>query len=506
MKKIVCELCESMEFVKDGGMFICQSCGTKYTLEEAKRMMKEVDGEVSVSAAQAPSADSNKQQIENFLVLAANAFQSCNNKETESYCNKIIELDVTNYKAWFLKGQAIAWQSTYEKTRVSEGANAMRKAYDYAPEEEKKEFAKKSLDAIKNVCNGLAELAKSKYEILPEEVDRLKFVEFLKTCYDATESFEGISKEISEYATAVLKEHRRFSAKQMNLAGVGAMRTVRAKWRAISYPNKASWDTYMIWFIEIHTILELSVDWGKKENEEVNELIKRYEDYIVAVREPISAKSYRQEWNSWTNSFEWVTDYSLTPASIENRERLIKNAKKEIENLKRKSREADIAKKKAAEQAKRDAANAYWAEHKEEKNKLLTEQGNLMSKRAKIKNEIDSLQKQIVELMAAVEDVSFKAEIDKLLEQDAELRTKRASLGIFAGKEKKQIAQEIVDVEAAINELKEKEKEAKKAKSEEAKAKVEPLKVKQNELNKELDAVNRKISNIEAKLRSVPGK
>ena len=38
MKKICCELCGSNDFVKDGGMFVCQSCGTKYTLEEAKKL------------------------------------------------------------------------------------------------------------------------------------------------------------------------------------------------------------------------------------------------------------------------------------------------------------------------------------------------------------------------------------------------------------------------------------------------------------------------------------
>lgn len=44
MKKIVCELCECMEFTKEGGMFICNSCGTKYTAEEARGMMREMEG------------------------------------------------------------------------------------------------------------------------------------------------------------------------------------------------------------------------------------------------------------------------------------------------------------------------------------------------------------------------------------------------------------------------------------------------------------------------------
>ena len=94
MKKIVCELCESTEFAKDGGMFICQGCGTKYTPDEAKAMMKEVEGgAVPAPVTGAPSVNSNQQQIDNLLVLATNAFESSNNEETVNYCNKVIEMD-----------------------------------------------------------------------------------------------------------------------------------------------------------------------------------------------------------------------------------------------------------------------------------------------------------------------------------------------------------------------------------------------------------------------------
>ena len=43
MKKIVCELCEGTEFTKENGMFVCHGCGTRYSAEEARRMMREVE-------------------------------------------------------------------------------------------------------------------------------------------------------------------------------------------------------------------------------------------------------------------------------------------------------------------------------------------------------------------------------------------------------------------------------------------------------------------------------
>ena len=47
MKQITCEMCGSTDLVKQDGVFVCQSCGIKYSVEEAKKMM--VEGKVEVS-------------------------------------------------------------------------------------------------------------------------------------------------------------------------------------------------------------------------------------------------------------------------------------------------------------------------------------------------------------------------------------------------------------------------------------------------------------------------
>ena len=43
MKAMVCELCGSNDIVKQDGLYVCQHCGTKYSLEEAKKIMVEID-------------------------------------------------------------------------------------------------------------------------------------------------------------------------------------------------------------------------------------------------------------------------------------------------------------------------------------------------------------------------------------------------------------------------------------------------------------------------------
>ena len=56
MKKIVCDLCGESDFLKVEGFFVCQVCGAKYTIDEARDMMKEVS-DSSSSADQALADD-----------------------------------------------------------------------------------------------------------------------------------------------------------------------------------------------------------------------------------------------------------------------------------------------------------------------------------------------------------------------------------------------------------------------------------------------------------------
>jgi len=39
MKQLTCELCGSSDLLKNDGVFACQSCGSKYSVEEAKKMI-----------------------------------------------------------------------------------------------------------------------------------------------------------------------------------------------------------------------------------------------------------------------------------------------------------------------------------------------------------------------------------------------------------------------------------------------------------------------------------
>ncbi len=48
MKRLICEICGESDFIKQDGKFVCQNCGAKYSVEEARRMMIEPANDVSV--------------------------------------------------------------------------------------------------------------------------------------------------------------------------------------------------------------------------------------------------------------------------------------------------------------------------------------------------------------------------------------------------------------------------------------------------------------------------
>lgn len=69
MKALVCEMCGSQDLVKTDGMYVCQNCGTKYTVEEAKKMM--IEGTVNVVGT---VAIDNSGSYDRIIELARDAY------------------------------------------------------------------------------------------------------------------------------------------------------------------------------------------------------------------------------------------------------------------------------------------------------------------------------------------------------------------------------------------------------------------------------------------------
>lgn len=97
MNKLVCELCGSNDLVKQEGFFICQACGTKYTVEEARKMM--IEGTVDVSGSTVKV--DNSAFVEKYLANARRAYSKEDWEEVEKYYNMVEQNAPNNMEAVF---------------------------------------------------------------------------------------------------------------------------------------------------------------------------------------------------------------------------------------------------------------------------------------------------------------------------------------------------------------------------------------------------------------------
>lgn len=106
MKQLTCEMCGSADLIKDGGVFVCQTCGTKYSVEEAKRMM--IEGTVDV---QGTVKVDNSAYVEKYLANARRAKEKEDWEETEKYYNMVEQNDPDNIEAIFYSAYGKAMQT-----------------------------------------------------------------------------------------------------------------------------------------------------------------------------------------------------------------------------------------------------------------------------------------------------------------------------------------------------------------------------------------------------------
>ncbi|MDE6111189.1 MAG: hypothetical protein K2F65_04645 [Eubacterium sp.] len=97
MKQLTCEMCGSTDLMKQDGVFVCQTCGCKYSVEEAKKMM--VEGTVDVSGSTI-KVDSSA-ELHNLYELARRAKSDNNTENAQKYYGQIIVKDPSSWEANF---------------------------------------------------------------------------------------------------------------------------------------------------------------------------------------------------------------------------------------------------------------------------------------------------------------------------------------------------------------------------------------------------------------------
>lgn len=457
MKQLVCEMCGNTELLKDGGVFVCQSCGCKYSVEEAKKMM--VEGTVDV---QGTVKIDNTEQINNYIELAKKAEDRNNEEEAESYANKALEIDPNNWEALFVKGVAAGWQSSSKNNRLDEAIDCFTKALECCEDEEQKEQLKKdvgttvskqSLTMILLYCNH--------FESFPSEDNAkairleaisgtLRVLNLLVSCGVSVDKFRGDAALMMNAAAvkawgSVWSDYTEGKPIQPT-SGLGAI-SDSMDHSVYSHPSHFDFKRFVERASACTKVIEVAINFDSDDDEED---VTRYENLLFIAPKIIDAKSVTFVAGGAYSNSKWRTEYTLTETAQGFWRSKIsewKKAKAEAEK--------SVAKKKAEE---------YWSSHSSEKESL--------------EEEMKSLKKEIEDIPNSEERKSAAAKVAEYSKQIEEQEKKIKDLGLFAGKEKKSIRAEIESLKGQMAPFEKKIKdidasvEAKKKRAEEIEAKL----------------------------------
>ena len=106
MKRLTCEMCGGTDLIKQDGVFVCQNCGMKYSVEDAKKMM--IEGTVDVKGT--VQVD-NSAFVQKYLTNANRALEKEDWEEVEKYYNMVEQNSPQNMEAVFF--------SSYGKAMLS---------------------------------------------------------------------------------------------------------------------------------------------------------------------------------------------------------------------------------------------------------------------------------------------------------------------------------------------------------------------------------------------------
>lgn len=394
MKQLTCEMCGSTDLMKDGGVFVCQTCGCKYSVEEARKMM--VEGTVDVSGSTVKVDTSAK--LQNLYTLARRAKDDENFHDAAKYYHEIRLEDPNSWEAAFYGVYFTALDC-----RIGQIESAARSITN-------------TIDTVSNMIQ----------THVPKEEQKEAYTECLLRALLAGRMLFGASKstyEDSDYSDARSDFIDRATACMLTAmaAGIAA--------------------------------------------EEI------FKDYELAQ-------------TIYTSVVEMCNSSYVTKSYA-------KISQERIDGLKPKLRE--IQKKKNEE---------YWKEHAEEKQKHDARIAEINSEIKQLQAQVRQYDAQIAEIKKDLQQhIPAESQLAELKRQQNDLVNQKSKLGLFAGKQKKALQEQIDSMQPQINSTEETVKRQRKAIQDDVNARVsavdrecKPIKDKISSLEREKSAINAELT------------
>lgn len=455
MKQLTCELCGSTELIKQDGFFVCQGCGTKYSPEEARKLLAEAG---DAPAPQSVTKQDHSEDIARLLNLASNAFEVRNFDETLTYTARILELDDTNYRALYMKGTATLWQSTTARPRIKDAELYWSEALRYVPLETP-EAEKLCKDIVREYCAAVSAL----------KVLYLQQINSVAELFSAPQSIIELNQKwligrvsMTACYNVRLPEDQR-SASAARVLSKGEVVLPLSEFR--KFLDRVSERAYSQFRIYRGGNL------GPSGQEAYRLLVNSWIPYACLERkDQVAALEYAKK--IYQQAKTVLRQCEFTTQGIDQSIDKVNNAIRETEVKVREERKKE--RKKRLEE--------YWKEHSQEKEELET-------RKAETEGEIRKINSAIAELEDSRKQVpALKDRYDICLKIDV-LTNRKKSLGIFSGKEKKAL-QEQID---ALHEERRKQENI-------IDRQRQPIDEEIATKQKELDAWNRTLRHIETEL------
>lgn len=400
MAALVCDLCGGKLIMGSGGIAVCDSCGMEHSQDRMKEKIQEIKGVVQVD---------NSHMIDNWMKMGTSAAQAGNHQEAYDYFTKVIEVDPQNWRAIFEKGKAGAWQSTLANLRTAEIYQGITMALEIInslnmPENEVAELKNEFAVALFNINNAITDLMDQNLFDLDDKYfdahweqmwnTRQQYITNADQLEDALSLIADLDDELSK--SNIIEFKKRMCSDLRNACA------------SIQY-----WTDYS----------QTSLGYLGFKPTEKEKYLNKYWKLVDEIREV--------EPNFGTD--EWSYPDPFGPGLNSSRD--ICNYWKRIETEKKAQKERELARKRF---------NDYWESHSEEKKQYESRLSAIGDEIAEIKQELLPFENNIKGFETEKNNkVPAEAEVATIQKNINELLQQKNSLGLFQGKQKKSLQEQI---------------------------------------------------------------
>ncbi len=216
MKRLACEMCGGTDLIKQDGVFVCQNCGMKYSVEDAKKMM--IEGTVDVKGT--VKVDTSD-ELDNLYQIARRAKDDNNSENAAKYYDMILVKDPVSWEAAFYVVYFNATRCKIAQIRSAAISvsnceeSVLTLIRDNVPKDEQAAAVKEVMRRSVLIANMLANGAKSHYDEINADIKSNYTQEYIDNvcaardimyiCGSQIDSIFGESPEIGQLAADAWK-------------------------------------------------------------------------------------------------------------------------------------------------------------------------------------------------------------------------------------------------------------------------------------------------------------